>query len=78
MARAEIMDSAEVLESQSKPFFSPKQVAEARLTAAQTRRSVVEVLEEQSGLSAESFVRALSGLLHHRVFVMADLHRLTG
>jgi len=70
------MNPAEVLDSQTKPFFTPRQVAEARQTAAHTRRSVVEVLEEQSGLSADSFVRALSGLLHYPVFHMADLNRL--
>jgi general secretion pathway protein E len=71
------MELTEALHSQSKPLFSAKQVAEARLTAAQTRRSVVEVLEEQSGLSTESFIHALSSLLHYRVLAMSDLHRLT-
>lgn len=61
----------------SKSFFSNKQVADARISADQTRRSVVEVLEVQSGLSAEKFVQALSAQLHYRVFDMADLRAMS-
>ncbi len=61
----------------SKSFFSNKQVADARLSAEHTRRSVVEVLEEQSGLTAENFVRALSEQLHYRVYDMSQLQAMS-
>jgi general secretion pathway protein E len=59
------------------PVFSPQRVREARAIAAQARRSVVEVLEERSGLDAEGFVHALGDALHYPVLGMDDLNRLT-
>jgi general secretion pathway protein E len=56
--------------------FSPKQVREARQTAALTQRTVVEVLEERLGLDAPEFMQALGNLFHYPVLAMEDLHRL--
>ncbi len=58
------------------PLFLPQQVREARLIAAQTKRSVAEVLEDQIGLDAKSFVSALGGLFHYPVYAMDGLNRL--
>ena len=57
-------------------IFSPQQVRESRALALQTKRSVAEVLEEQAGLDAERFVRALGGMLHYPVFLMEGLNQL--
>jgi general secretion pathway protein E len=56
--------------------FSLQQVRAARAVAVQAGRSVVEVLEEQSGLDAKSFIDALGGMLHYPLFGMDDLNRL--
>lgn len=58
-------------------FFSPQQVREARVIAAQTKRSVAEVLEDQIGLDAKDFVSALGRQFHYPVFAMDELNRLT-
>ena len=52
------------------------QVQAARSLAAQTQRSVVEVLEERSGLDAATFTQALAHLLDYRALSMAQLHEL--
>src|SRR5664279_2652936 len=62
---------------ESVPFISPQLVRAARLTAAQTKRSVTEVLEDQSGLAAADFLKALGGALHYPVFTMDGLNGLT-
>lgn len=59
------------------PLFLPQQVREARLIAAQTQRSIAEVLEDQVGVDAKNFVIALGNLFHYPVFAMEDLNRLT-
>ncbi len=59
------------------PLFSPQQVREARAIAAQTKRSVTEVLEDQAGLEAKIFVNALGSLFHYPVFTMDGLNSLT-
>lgn len=58
------------------PLFLPQQVREARVIAAQTKRSVAEVLEDQTGLDAKSFVTALGSLFHYPVYAMDGLNRL--
>ena len=70
------MNIAESFMAGTEQAFSPQQVREARITAAQTKRSVTEALEAQSGLDAKSFVDALGGMLHYPVFAMDDLNRL--
>ena len=57
------------------PLFSTRQVREARAVAAQTLRSVVNVLQEQTGLEAERFMDALGSMLGYRVFDMETLSR---
>lgn len=57
-------------------LISPPQVREARLMAAQTKRSVTDVLEDQVNLDAKSFMLALSELLHYPVFDMDRLNNL--
>jgi general secretion pathway protein E len=52
------------------------EVREARALAASAQRSIVEVLEERSGLEAEAFTRALAQTLGYRALTMADLHAL--
>ncbi len=58
------------------PLFLPQQVREARAIAAQTKRSVAEVLEDQAGLDAKNFVIALGSMFHYPVFSMDGLNRL--
>ncbi len=70
------MNQAEVIDIRTEAGFSPQQVRAARALAAQTKRSVAEVLEEQTGLDREGIVRALGRMLHYRVFLMDDLNRV--
>ena len=62
--------------TRSEPLFSLQQVREARVIAAQTKRSVAEVLEDQVGLDAKSFVEALGRMFHYPVFAMDELNSL--
>lgn len=68
------MSSAQV--SAIAPLFSAQQIREARVIAAQTKRTVAEVLEDQLGLDAKDFVGALGRQFHYPVFAMEDLNRL--
>jgi general secretion pathway protein E len=58
------------------PGFSVDQIRAARAAALPSGRSVVDVLEEQSGLDAASFTRSLGRALHYAVMAMEDLNRL--
>ena len=58
-------------------IFTTAQVRAARLAALPEQRRTVEVLEEQSGLDARSFTRALADTLHYAPLEMDDLYRLT-
>jgi general secretion pathway protein E len=44
--------------------------------AAKSMRSVVEILEDQSGLNGKEFVAALGNLFHYQIFAMEDLAQL--
>jgi general secretion pathway protein E len=57
-------------------IFSTQQVRDAGAIAAQTGRSVAEVLEKQAGLEADTFVDALGRTLHYPVFGMKGLNML--
>jgi general secretion pathway protein E len=57
-------------------FITPQMVREARMLAAQTKRSVVEVLEDETALKPKDFVTALGALLHYPVFSMEDLNQM--
>ncbi|MGE5757373.1 MAG: type II/IV secretion system protein, partial [Sideroxydans sp.] len=70
------MNQAECIETRIDATFSLPQLRDARALAGQTKRSVGEVLEEQTGLDPESIVKALGDMLHYPVFLMEDLHRL--
>jgi general secretion pathway protein E len=61
----------------AEPLISPQQVREARVLAAQSKRSVTEVLEDQINLDAKSFLIALGDILHYPVFTMDRLNSLT-
>lgn len=56
--------------------FTPKQLREARAMAAQTKRSVAEVLEDQMGATPKDFMIALGGLLHYPVYTMENINQL--
>jgi general secretion pathway protein E len=60
----------------AEPLISPQQVREARVLAAQSKRSVTEVLEDQINLDARSFLIALGDLLHYPVYTMDRLNSL--
>jgi len=64
---------AETLSPGGETPITSEQVQRARATALAEHRRIVEVLEEQSGLDAESFVKALANTLHYPVFTMEDL-----
>jgi general secretion pathway protein E len=57
--------------------FSPAQVHLARSAARQARRAGVQVLEEQSGLDPQRFVRELAATMHYPAAAMEDLRRMT-
>jgi general secretion pathway protein E len=57
--------------------FSPKQMRDARAMAAQTKRSIAEVLEDQSGLDPKEFMTALGNLLHYPVFNMEGINQFS-
>jgi general secretion pathway protein E len=71
------MNQMAFCDTPAEPIFSLQQVREARVTATQSGCSVVDVLEEQAGLDAGSFVHALGDALHYPVFGMDELNRLT-
>ena len=70
------MNMAEPIEVGPSPGFSPAQVHSARSAAQQTRRAGVEVLQEQSGLDPQHFVRALAATMHYPAAEMEDLRRM--
>lgn len=70
------MNLATPMLADSAIFFTPEQVRAARVAALQAARRTVEMLEERSGLGAESFIQTLGGTLHYTVLTMEDLNRL--
>ena len=57
-------------------LLSPAELARARHEAGRSRRSIVEVLEEQLGLPADEFVHVLGEVLRFPVLPMQRLHEL--
>ncbi len=53
-----------------------EQLAHARQLAQQTGRPLVEVLEAESGLTPDGFVRALGQLMHYPVLTALELHAM--
>ncbi len=56
--------------------ISPGQFAAAHAVAAESRRSIVEVLEEQLSLPSHDFVTLLARTLHYPPMVMSDFESL--
>ncbi len=71
------MNLAATVASTPPMVFTPEQVHTARATALSVQRRMVDVLEEQSGLDAGSFMQVLADTLHYTLLGMDDLHRLT-
>lgn len=67
---------AEPIISRGGPCFTPEQVQAARIIAQAARRRIVEVLEEQSGLGAQTFTDALGAMLNYPVLTMETLYRM--
>jgi len=55
----------------------PELVRVARAAAAQSKRSIMEELEERAGLGTGEFVAALGRMLSYPTFSMSELHHLT-
>jgi general secretion pathway protein E len=55
-------------------LLAPERVARARAAAAERQMSVVQCLEEESGLAPDEFTRALGQALGYPVARMDDLH----
>ena len=58
-------------------LFSPPSLAEARLLAQRSGRSMIEVLETQSGMESATFVAALAGAVRLQPMDMAALYAST-
>jgi len=58
-------------------IFSPSGIAEARLLALRSGRSMVEVLESHSGLDGASFVARIAEVAHLKALDMNALHALS-
>ena len=61
----------------SAPGITPSQISAARKAAAETRRPVMEVLEQQTGLAPGDFVAVLAHTLHYPLLTMSELDALT-
>ncbi|MEQ1837567.1 MAG: GspE/PulE family protein, partial [Candidatus Nitrotoga sp.] len=58
------------------PTISQAAIAQARQLARQSQRRIIEVLEDQAGLSSTEFMRALGEAFHYTVADINDIHRL--
>lgn len=56
--------------------ITPKQLHEAREMAAKSRRSLLQVLEESSGLEPEAFIYALGQLMHYPTISALEMYSL--
>jgi len=54
--------------------LSPSVIAHARQLARQSQRRIIEVLEDQAGLSATEFMQALGAAFHYPVVGINDIH----
>ena len=73
------MNLAEMTECTAAPDaarITPQQIRAARAAALQAPRSIVEALEEQSGVEAERFIEMLAELFHYPLLSMDKLHGL--
>lgn len=62
--------------SMTPPTISQAVIAQARQLARQSQRRIIEVLEDQAGLSSTEFMRALGEAFHYTVADINDIHRL--
>ena len=63
-----------LMESQQLPPFSIADLERARTTAKNSSRPLIEIMEEQSGLSKEAFLATLGVTLHMSALAMDELH----
>ncbi|MGC2167011.1 MAG: GspE/PulE family protein [Gallionella sp.] len=70
------MNTTDSSVSVAPPLFTALQLREVRAIAAQTKRSVAELLEDQLGLGAQEFASALGELFHYPVYTMDALNQL--
>jgi len=57
--------------------IAPELVKQARAAAAQSKRRIVEELEERAGLGPADFIASLGRMLHYPSFSMEELYQLT-
>ena len=57
--------------------ISAEQLSRAKIIASQTKQTLLDVLEEESGLSVDDFVAALGQLMHYPAFSMLQLYEMT-
>jgi general secretion pathway protein E len=57
--------------------LSAEQLSRAKTIVSQTKQALLNVLEEESGLSADDFVAALGKLMHYPAFSMLQLYEMT-
>ncbi|WP_283744006.1 GspE/PulE family protein [Sideroxydans sp. CL21] len=57
--------------------FSPDQVREARAAAMQSKRRIVEEMEERAGLGTSEFISVLGCTLNYPTYSMSELYQLT-
>lgn len=57
-------------------IITPKQLHDTRQLAAQTRRPLLQVLEENSGLEPDAFVQALGDLMHYLTLTALEMYEL--
>lgn len=60
----------------SNTSLTVEQVNQAKKTASQTKQALLDVLEEQSGLSADEFVIALGQLMHYPALSILQLYEM--
>ncbi len=71
------MTAPETMAADDMPRFAPEQVREARAAALQSKRRIVEELEQRAAMRAPEFIAALGNTLRYRAFTMGELDRLT-
>ena len=71
------MNRPQEIEIDTAIAFSPEQVREARAAAAQTKRRIVEEMEDRAGLETSEFIAALGRTLNYPALSMGELNLLT-
>ncbi len=76
MPSAQVVTFPHVALQDETAAITAQQLQDARRMAGETGRPLLNVLEEQSGLPADGFVRALGRLMQYPVLAALDLHAL--